>query len=359
MPALSLAPGSIAVAAPDTHRASTTSRERAVLFSLVAIYAEVVVVLALTGRFTFVYKTAIVPALVITAMIVRRLSTFLADWAVFLGAVILFDALRGAVYFITVHFHLPIHATYVVRADQAMLGGQVLSVSLQRALFQSGTIGPLEQFLTVVHGSHFLFFLLVGMAVWLFARDQFWRFRRAMLLLMGLGILIYFAVPTVPPWMASQMHVIPPIRHITAEIYNTRLPTLQATFDTNPVAAMPSLHTAFPTLCSLIALHHFGRRALWMPVYTLIVYFTIAYLGEHYLLDILAGMSLATLVYWIVYRWSGMKAPATDVAPVGPATAAAPEGPPRTRWVRQAVLALILIAVSEVIGEASRVFSSR
>ncbi|HEY4183494.1 MAG TPA: phosphatase PAP2 family protein [Polyangia bacterium] len=340
-----------AVGAPRTEvppaarapRRELTTRETAVLVALIAFYVELIVALALVGKFTFIAKTSIIPALIIVALLTGRVSVFVNDWAVFLSSVLLFDCFRGLVYSVTLRFDLPIHAAYVVRWDERLLGGQPLSVLLQRRFFASQVIGPFEKVLTIIHGSHFLFFLFVGMAVWLFRRDQFWRFRRAFMLLMLVGLAAYLIVPTVPPWMAAKMHIIPPIRHITAEIYNLTVPTLQSTFDTNPVAAMPSLHTAFPTLCSLIALHHFGRRALALPFYTLLMYFAIAYMGEHYLIDIFMGVVVASSVYVVVYRsaWGRAPSPAR-----GDERAAS-----RRPWIRQAILALVIIGVAEGAGQ--------
>jgi hypothetical protein len=159
---------------------------------------------------------------------------------------------------------------------------------------------------------------------------------------MAIGISCYLAVPTVPPWMASsQFHLIPPIRHISAEIYNLTIPTLQQTFDVNPIGAMPSLHTAFPTLCTLIALHHFGWRAFFMPVYTLAVYLAIGYLGEHYLVDIIAGLLLAVAIYLVCYRVSFVSRRATRVDP---------------RWLTmrfEMLIALLLVVGSEGLGQLS------
>ncbi|HVZ74129.1 MAG TPA: phosphatase PAP2 family protein [Polyangia bacterium] len=326
---------SVAAAVDDGRR-----RETAILIGLVVAYVTLDVALALTGRFTFIAKTAVIPVLVLVALRLGRLAAFVSEWAVFVAAVILFDCCRGLVYALTLAFDLPIHATYAARADEALFGGTSLPVLLQARLFQPPVIGPFEKALTVVHGSHFLFFLLVGVAVWLLRREEFWRFRRAIMLLMAGGLAIYFAVPTVPPWMAARLHVIGPIRHITAEIYNVAVPTLQSTLDVNPVAAMPSLHTAFPALCAFIALHHFGRRAALLPVYALVMMFAIAYLGEHYLVDIVAGVALAAAVYVVVYR--------TDLLP-----APAPPKPGRAPWVRSATIAMVLVALSEAVGQVS------
>ena len=83
--------------------------------------------------------------------------------------------------------------------------------------------------------------------------------------------------------------VLPPLLHIASEIYNTNLPTLHEAFDVNPIAAMPSLHAALPTLCVLHAANLFGWLALVPAAYLLTVYVAIVYLGEHYFVDVVAG----------------------------------------------------------------------
>ena len=331
--------------APRTPRAP----EVGLLFGFIAIYFIVVVVLAATGRYLVIAKTAVVPVLVVLALLMGRGASFVNDWAVFLSAVVLFDCVRGLIYAVTIRLHLPIHAAYVARWDEALLGGVSLPVLLQQKLFRPPVIGGFEKFLTVIHGSHFLLFLFVGMATWTLRREEFWRFRRAIILLMILGLSIYFAVPTVPPWMAAKLHIIGHIRHITAEIYNASVPTLQATLDVNPTAAMPSLHTAFPTLCSLIALHHFGRRAVALPLYTLLMLFAISYLGEHYVVDLLAGVLLAGFVYWIVYRSGFMSEPAPSLG----AGALGAARRVRRLDARSAVVAFLLVAASEGVGQLS------
>ena len=325
---------------PDFNREARPDRRASItLAAIVIMYLVAVGCLASTGRFVFVWKTITVPALFLAALVTRRFAPFVKDWSVFLGVVVLFDCFRGLVFSLILHFHLPYYAAYVIDLDKALLGGKTLPTILQDSLFK-GRIGWFEKLLVVVHGSHFVFFLLAGISVWFFRRGEFWRFRRAFILLMICGITSYFLVPTVPPWMAAaQYHLIPPIRHISSEVYNFALPSLQRSFDTNPIGAMPSLHTAFPFLCTLIAFHHFGRRAIPMALYSVSVLFAIGYLGEHYLVDIIAGLLLAVAVYLLCYRLSSLSRRAEPVT----------EG----LWSRmgaQVLIAVLLIMASEGIG---------
>jgi membrane-associated phospholipid phosphatase len=192
---------------------------------------------------------------------------------------------------------------YAIELERALGGGRIYPAIFQD-LVQGIVIAPvLDRFLVVVHSSHFLAFLFFGLAVWLLRPDGFNRYKLAMLTLMYVGALFYLLIPTVPPWMAaSRFGVIPPIEHISAAIYNTGVPSLVTGFDTNPIAAMPSLHAAFPTLCCFIAAHHFHKRAWPIFLYGLLVLTAIVYLGEHYLVDVIAGILLSVAVYGFIYN---------------------------------------------------------
>ncbi len=281
------------------------SRMRRVFLGVVGVYVLAILVLASLGLFAFIWKTAVVPGLLLAAALLGRLRVFVREWAVFLGAIILFDSLRGLIFALINRFELPVYMVYAIDWERALLGGETLPEKLQRVILVPGEIGLLAKFLVVVHLSHFVFFLFFGLLIWLVRAGDFGRFKLALVLLMYTGLAGYLAVPTVPPWMAAAFfQVIPPIPHVVSQVYNVQIPTLQATFDTNPIAAMPSLHAAFPSLLAMIALHHFGRRGWPVPLYAGLVFLSITGLGEHYLVDVLAGVALAAVCYAAAYRSS-------------------------------------------------------
>ncbi len=287
----------------DNSGAGNEIRARRVFLGVAGGYAIGVALLAAFGLFGFIWKTVVVPALFIAAALLGRLRVFVRDWAVFLGAILLFDSLRGLIFALINRFELPVYMVYAIDWERAIVGGETLPEKLQRTLLEPGTIGPLAKLLVVVHTSHFLFFLFFGLLVWMVRSHDFGRFKLALVLLMYTGLAFYLAVPTVPPWMAAgAFEVMPAIRHVAGQVYNLNIPALQATFDTNPIAAMPSLHSAFPSLLAMIALHHFGRRGWLMPLYAGLVFLAVTCLGEHYLVDVLAGVALAAGCYWAAYR---------------------------------------------------------
>ncbi|MCJ7587155.1 MAG: phosphatase PAP2 family protein, partial [Candidatus Aminicenantes bacterium] len=81
------------------------------------------------------------------------------------------------------------------------------------------------------------------------------------------------------------------------------IPDLSTGFDTNPIAAMPSLHAAFPLLSSLLLWRLYRWKALLFYLYTLIILFAITYTGDHYITDILAGLFLAVACYFLAVRY--------------------------------------------------------
>jgi hypothetical protein len=288
---------------PNDDPQALDPRTRTILVATIALYAIAMAALAVSGQFTFVSKTVVVPALFLVAVVTRRIGPFVRDWAVFLSVVVLFDSLRGYAYYLTVTLDRDIYMGYVIEFDRWIFGGQVGAVALQKLLWTGAAAGALDKILIVAHGSHFLVFLLLGFAIWYTRRERFDRFKLGMSLVIMVGVLGYFLVPTIPPWMAYEdFHVIPPVTRVFGELYNTQIPMLSKSFDVNPVAAMPSLHTAFPVFLTLAALATWGRRGALMIPYALAVILALVYGAEHYAADILAGIVLAAAAFVVAYR---------------------------------------------------------
>ena len=210
-----------------------------------------------------------------------------------------------------------LHVRYPIRTDRRLGGGELPTMRLQRALARPGEVTALDRVMTAAHWAWF--FQPHAALVYVLARDseRFPRAARQMAATYDLGCLIYFLVPTAPPWWAShegyvedelkrvrtevaEQDLPPALRRIMVDVgeqvWGRAWPRMFDSLNGNPWAAMPSLHFA-TSLMSALVLAESGRgpgAAGWG--YALSLGFALVYLGEHYLTDVLAGAALVLAV---------------------------------------------------------------
>lgn len=292
------------VRAASGGEAPAAARSRRVLVAGLAVYLAIMAAMIALDSYTFVLKSAVIPFLLVAALLAGRFAGFVNDWALFLGAVVLFDALRSFGYAAITRFELPMYAVYAIDLERWLLGGTVAPVSVQAWRAELASPLWLDRLAVLLHASHFLVFLLFGFVLWSLRRDAFRTYAAAMTAVLFGALLVQLLVPTIPPWLAgTDFRLLPPLTRIIGSVYNVHLPTLAAMFDINPIAAMPSLHAAMPALCALVAWRYWGRAGAVVGLYAAAVWASAVYLGEHYLVDVLAGGVLAALVYAGVRRW--------------------------------------------------------
>jgi membrane-associated phospholipid phosphatase len=190
---------------------------------------------------------------------------------------------------------------YPVAVDRAIGLGRLPNARLQGALARFRRTDSLDRLLTWVH---WLWFLEPYAALlWILLRhpERFPRAARQMAAVFDLGCVGYFAVPTAPPWWASEQGVAgEEVRRIMVgvgeETWRSAWPAMYGALGGNPWAAMPSLHFATSTMAA-ISLSEAGRAegaVGWG--YALTLGFGLVYLGEHYVTDLLAGAGLVATV---------------------------------------------------------------
>jgi membrane-associated phospholipid phosphatase len=192
---------------------------------------------------------------------------------------------------------------YPIVVDRALGLGRLPNARLQGALAGFRRVNMLDRFLTWVH---WLWFIEPYAAlIWILLRhpERFPRAARQLAAVFDLGCAGYFAVPTAPPWWASEQgHTDEEVRRIMVgvgeETWRGAWPAMYGALGGNPWAAMPSLHFATSTMAA-ISLSEAGRgegRVGWS--YALTLGFALVYLGEHYVTDLLAGAGLVAAVRW-------------------------------------------------------------
>ncbi len=209
------------------------------------------------------------------------------------------------------HFDMPdddpdallrrLRVEYPVRFDRALGGGVTPTNRLQRLLGRPGHVGPLEYGLSMVHWSWFIVPHGTLAYVLLRHRRVFERSAVMMAVCFDLGCVVYWLVPTAPPWWAGEHGSIPPVRRIMAEagerFWGRLWQPLYSSLQGNPFAAMPSLHFGTSVMAARVLSQVGPAHATAGWAYALTLGFGLVYLGEHYVVDLLAGFALAEVIW--------------------------------------------------------------
>lgn len=192
---------------------------------------------------------------------------------------------------------------YPVKADLAIGAGELPTVRLQRALEGLGRNNPLDRTLSWVHWMWF--FEPHGSLVWIQAKhpERFPKAARQMSGVYDLGCLVYATVPTAPPWWASENgHADPRVRRIMEEVgkaqWGPAWDYLYGFLGGNPWAAMPSLHFAASLMAAILLTEAGPVEGALAWTYAGALGFALVYLGEHYVIDLIAGAVLVGVVRW-------------------------------------------------------------
>jgi membrane-associated phospholipid phosphatase len=139
------------------------------------------------------------------------------------------------------------------------------------------------------------------------------------------GFVTYVLYPAIPPWLASDTGKISHVEKIKDQMFaHTGTKAIPSAIEKNwvdKVAAVPSLHSAFPLMMALLFWHRGWRWRVPFLLYALAMAFTLVYTAEHFVVDILLGWAYAIGVYFLatrVWRWRDRRA----------AGRAEPESPP-------------------------------
>jgi hypothetical protein len=167
----------------------------------------------------------------------------------------------------------------------------------------------LEVYALLAYLTHFFFPLFVGFYLWWRKSRGFQDLMFADIVVSALASVTTILAPTAPPWLAAQHGLAPGmhdvLRHALDDVGLHGLAAYKGDGHAyNIVAAFPSIHAAFPVL-GLIALHRY-RAPRWIQcaqlVQLLSVWFVIVWSGEHYVIDVIAGVVYALVSWAIVQR---------------------------------------------------------
>jgi membrane-associated phospholipid phosphatase len=192
---------------------------------------------------------------------------------------------------------------YPIAIDRILGGGRLPNARLQKLIMRPG--GPITKLDRAVTFAHWAwFFEPHASLVYLLVRDEerFVRAARQMAAAFDIGCALYIAFPTAPPWWAAangytgdeQVHR--RMVDVGEEVWGRAWEPLFNGVDGNPWAAMPSLHFGASVLAAMLLSESSPRAGALGWTYAGLLGFALVYLGEHYVIDLLAGLGLVAVV---------------------------------------------------------------
>ncbi|MQC18018.1 MAG: hypothetical protein DWG80_02955 [Chloroflexi bacterium] len=214
---------------------------------------------------------------------------------------------------------LTVQADYVIAFDRVLFLGNVPTVELQRALFTPWQIDFIDLLAVATHWSFFVVPHAMFALLWVRRRSLVAKYASAMLITLYAALLLFWLAPTVPPWLAARQGDLSETyrvmnfvtRGLDVDAYRELYGTMAGP---NAVASVPSIHMAL-TFLVLLAVRDTYPRLTWPMVgYNVVMAFSLVYLGEHYVFDLMVGMLIASVAYYAL-RFSRSAQPVTGVGP--------------------------------------------
>jgi membrane-associated phospholipid phosphatase len=296
-------------------------RGRRLRFAIVGGWAVFVVAVAVERGVPFdrlqVLAWVVATLAVVTAVSGGASRRLLLDWLPLAVLLLAYDLSRGAVDTLG----MPVQVSSLARAESALFGGELPTVWLQERLYSSppSEVVWWEGLVALVYSSHFLVPYVVGGWHWTRGRERWRYWLRRFIGVTAVGLAIYTILPAAPPWLAARWGAIDPVYRTASrgwsvlglDIAERVLDTGQASV--NLVAALPSLHAAHAALIPVLFWE--GRKLVTrvaLLTYPLAMGAVLVLTGEHYVVDVIAGLVVVAVVCGVVGRWERRRLPGSD-----------------------------------------------
>jgi membrane-associated phospholipid phosphatase len=231
-----------------------------------------------------------------------RTKLFLRDWLPFAAIFLAWESMRG----LADEFGAAVHSTDIIALERFIFLGRIPSEELQAAFHTPGSVSPLDIAASLMYVAHFALPLIVAFAFWIHDRRHFYRYLMALMLMSFAAFVCYLLIPVAPPRFAGSFGESLAVEDIARTTFSHLqfapvTTQLYGSISGNPVAAFPSLHAAYPLLAYLFARQLWPRASLILLVWSAGIWFSVVYLGHHYVIDVVAGIAFASMAYAALY----------------------------------------------------------
>lgn len=218
-------------------------------------------------------------------------------WFVYVGGTFLYTLLRA----FADETAIPIRTDYIIDADRLLFFGVVPNEWLQARFFDIDGLRLHDYTAVGLHWSFFVVPHAAAVAIFVWRRDLFPRYTAILVGTLWAGLLLFFLVPTRPPWMAAELGSLAGVERIMDFVggsvhANAYSNLYQSLGEPNSVAAVPSIHMAITFAMYLWSRVHAPRFATPLLIYSFLMGLALVYLGEHYVADLLVGMACAAIL---------------------------------------------------------------
>lgn len=217
----------------------------------------------------------------------------------FVALLLIYDSFRG----IAPKLNTRVNYMFMYDFDKWLFGG--LPTAQLQSLLWRGSVQWYDFAFYLIYMLHFVLPLALAIVIWKKRDSYYWRYVTSFVVLSFAGFITYVLYPAAPPWMSSDMGLIPHIERVSTHVWAALgiqdFPSVYNKIAPNAVAAVPSLHAAYATLFAIFVTKLFSRR--WAAVawlYPAVLYIGIVYQGDHYVFDALLGILYAVCAYYLV-----------------------------------------------------------
>jgi hypothetical protein len=284
------------IPAVSAHQSERRHLSRAMVGLLIGYVALILVLMIARGA--YMSPDLFVVLALVVAVVLGRTRLFLRDWLPFAAIFLGWESMRG----LADELGTTVHSTDVIALERFFFFGHVPSEVLQAAFHTPGKVNLLDMATTFLYVAHFALPLVVAFIFWILERRLYYRYLLALMLMSFAAFVCYVLIPVAPPRFAGSFG--PPLavediaRATFTQLHFAPVTTwLYGSISGNPVAAFPSLHSAYPLLAYLFARDRWPRASLILLAWSMAIWFAVVYLGHHYVIDVVAGMAFAVGAY--------------------------------------------------------------